>query len=86
MVQLILVMEEFAARNSAIVQSAFAQQVDIATRAKPAPFGMVEDDRFHSVIICPLGQCRTHRVAHIECERMQRLGAIEGEFSCRAFD
>lgn len=55
MVQLILVMEELAARNSTIIQSAFAQQVDIATRAKPAPLGMVEDHSFHRVVARPRG-------------------------------
>ncbi len=86
MVELVLVMKELAAGYAAIIERGIAQQVDVASRTETAPFGMVEDDCLRRVIIRPFAQRRAHRVAHVERERMQRLGPVERELARRAFD
>ena len=77
MIELVFVVEEPAARYAAVVQRRMPQQVDIAARAEPASFSVVKDHRLDPVVSRPLGQRRAHRVAHVERQRMERLGPVE---------
>ncbi len=76
-VELVFVVEELATGLAAIVERGIAQHADIAPGAKAAPLGMVEDYRLHRSVVRPAGQRRADRVAHVERERVQRLGPVE---------
>ena len=80
-IELILVVEEFAARHAAIVQRRVAQEGDIAAGAKAAPFRMVEDHRFDRVVVSPFGERPAHRVDHLQRQRVQRLGPVQGNMA-----
>src|SRR3546814_9319289 len=70
---------EEGARFHPILRPAFREHADIAAGAEAAAFAMVDDDRLDRVVTAPSDERADHRVAHDYVERVDRLGAIEGD-------
>ena len=85
-VEPIFIVEESAAAFPVIVQCRVAQQVDIAARAEAAALCMIEDHRLDRLLGVPFGQRCAHRVAHVERERVERLGPVERDMAGAGVD
>jgi len=47
---------------------------------------MVDNDRLHGIVVLPLGKSRAHCVAHIQRQRMERLGPVKRDMADGAVD
>ena len=80
-VELVFVVKEFTAAFTAVVERRIAQEIDVPARAEAAPFGVVENDGLHGFVIRPVSQRRADCMAHVERQRMQRLGPVKRDMA-----
>ena len=85
-IKLIFVMKEAQTRNAVVIQRRVAQESDVAARAKPPTFGMIDDNALHRSVCFPGLQCGRHGVHHIERQRVDGCGAVKADHASMPID
>lgn len=81
MVELILIMEEFAP-SLAADKCGFLQETNIPARTKAAPFSVINDDARNRIVTSPSLQLRRHRMNHVKRQGVECRWTVKADDAC----